>query len=260
MRKGLVVFTGLLLILVALSGFAGANEMTGKEVMLKVDNRDDGDTGKYKLKMTLINKADDERIRNLVSYRKDYGEETKTIMFFKSPADVKGTGYLSWEFDDPAKDDRRWLYMPALRKIRIITGSSDGDYFMGTDFTYDDMGERSVDEDNHTLLREEKLKENKCWVIKSVPKEESEYTKKIVWVRQDICMIVKVEYYNQYGLLKILKAEDIEETDSIWTEKKMVMENIQKEHKTILEFSEIEYNLSLDDNIFRKTTLKRGIR
>ena len=77
-------------------------------------------------------------------------------MFFTYPGDVNGTGFLTWDYDDMSKDDDKWLYLPAMKKTRRISGSSSKtDYFMGTDFTYNDMGSRNIDEDTHTLLREE---------------------------------------------------------------------------------------------------------
>ncbi|MTI60098.1 MAG: outer membrane lipoprotein-sorting protein [Firmicutes bacterium] len=243
-----------------IANFTQALGLTGRDIMLKVDNRDDGDTRKAKMVMTLINKVGDKRIREVVSYQKDYGKDTKSIMIFESPGDVKGTGYLSWEYDEQDKEDNRWLYMPALRKIRRISGSSSNDYFMGTDFTYDDMGDRNVDEDEHTLLREEEVEGYKCWVVESIPKEidEGDYSKKISWVRQDIAMVIKTGYYNEYGLLKTYRAEDIVKIDGIWTAQEKVMINKQEEHQTILEMTEIEFNLALDDNLFRTSTLERG--
>ncbi|MGD8401237.1 MAG: outer membrane lipoprotein-sorting protein, partial [Bacillota bacterium] len=172
------------LLMLAVGSFVQAASLTGRDIMVKVDNRDDGETRKSKMIMTLINKVGDKRIRKVISYQKDYGKDSKAIMIFESPGDVKGTGYLSWEYDNQNKDDDRWLYLPALRKIRRISGSSNSDYFMGTDFTYDDMGDRNVDEDEHTLQRKEKLNGYQCWVVQSIPKEidDGDYTKKISWV------------------------------------------------------------------------------
>ncbi|AZO95957.1 outer membrane lipoprotein-sorting protein [Halocella sp. SP3-1] len=249
-----------LLLILVLGTVVQATELTGRDIMVKVDNRDDGDTRKAKMVMTLINKVGDKRIREVVSYQKDYGKDTKAIMIFESPGDVKGTGYLSWEYDDEDKEDNRWLYMPALRKIRRISGSSNDDYFMGTDFTYDDMGDRNVDEDKHTLLREEELNGYQCWVIQSIPKEidEGDYSKKISWIRQDIAMAIKTDYYNEYGLLKTYQAKDIVEIDGIWTPKQRLMVNKQDEHQTIIDMTELKFNVAMDDNLFRTSMLKRG--
>jgi hypothetical protein len=256
--KGIALLA--LLLVSAVVSFAQAVNLTGREIMVKVDTRDDGETRKSKMTITLINKAGDKRIRKVVSYQKDYGKDRKAIMVFESPGDVKGTGYLSWEYDEENKDDDRWLYLPALRKIRRIGGSSNSDYFMGTDFTYDDMGGRNVDEDEHTLLKEEKLDGYKCWVVQSIPHEvdEGDYTRKISWVRQDIFLVVKVEYFNEYGLLKTYYAKEVVKIDGIWTSKQMVMVNKQEEHQTIMEMTDVKINVPLEDNLFKTSTLERG--
>jgi len=256
--KTLTCFLGLFFSLTPLFGAKTGNP-TGKEIMEKVDNREDGKTRVSNLEMILISKTGNKRTRKITSKQKDYGKDSKMLMIFEKPADVKGTGYLAWEFNDPKKDDSRWLYMPAMRKLRRISGSSEDDYFMGTDFTYEDMGERNVEEDTHTLFGEEKYNGHKCWKIKSIPKsDDDKYTKRIVWVRKDINMIVKVRYFNEHGLLKILTVEEVKDIDDIWVATKMIMDNKQKEHKTILNFENMKINIPVPDNLFRPATLKRG--
>jgi hypothetical protein len=258
-KKSLTLMMGLVGLMTACGSMIQAAGLTGREVMLRVDQRDDGETRRFELKLNLINRAGGRRVRKVVTCQKDYGDDTKVIMIFQSPADVKGTAYLSWEYDDPAKRDDRWLYLPALRKIRRISGNSSNDYFMGTDFTYDDLGGRSIDEDTHTLLREEELKGRKCWVVKSVPKKKrSEYTQKTLWIAKDLDMAIKVKYFNKRGLLKTLEVNDIEQIDGIRTAKKMIMTNKQEAHTTILEYFNIKYNTSLPDDLFQTAALERG--
>ena len=148
---------------------AQGQEMSGKEIMTIVDERPDGDDRRSVLTMTLINKRGQQRIREVKSFSKDFGKDKKSVMVFEKPADVKGTAFLSWEYDDPAREDDKWLYMPALKKVRRISGSSRNEYFMGSDFTYDDMGDRNVEEDTHTLLGEENVGGHACWKVKSIP-------------------------------------------------------------------------------------------
>ena len=240
--------------------YAQAVELTGRDIMTKVDNRPNGNDRTMTMNMTLINKRGKTRERSVVSYSKDYDKDSKSLIYFKKPADVKGTGFLSWEYDDPDKEDDRWLYLPALKKVRRISGSSKNDYFMGTDFTYDDLGNRSVDEDNHELLKQEDIDGNMCWVIESKPKNKDDmYSKVIRWIRQDALMPVKVEFYDkQDNLLKILTVLDIRKQDGFWTGFKMEMENIQEKHKTILEITEMHYNQGLKDNFFKVSTLESG--
>jgi outer membrane lipoprotein-sorting protein len=239
---------------------AAESSLNGRDIMLKVDNRPDGTDRKFLLEMTLINKRNRKRVRTVLSYSKDYGNDKKTIMYFEKPADVKGTGFLSYEYDEPSKEDDRWLYLPALKKVRRISGSSKNDYFMGTDFTYDDMGDRSVDEDTHQLLREEALEGHSCWVVESVAKDKSYmYSKKIGWVRKDSLIATKVEFYDRRGtLIKTLTVPVQEKVNGFWTALKMVMDNTSKEHKTLLEMKEVQYDQGIKDSLFRVSTLQRG--
>jgi len=86
---------------------------------------------------------------------------------------------------------------------------------MGSDFTYDDMGSRNVDEDEHELLREETVQGYKCWVVESIPKIKGEiYSHKISWIRQDCLIAMKVEYYDKLDKLhRTLELSDIEKAD-----------------------------------------------
>jgi len=262
--KHLLLISGLTVVLMVSAStkvFSQNAALSGRDVIVKVDQREDGDDRKSTLTMTLINKRGSKRIRQILSYTKDYGKDSKSIMYFQKPADVKGTGFLSWEYDDPDRDDDRWLYLPALKKVRRISGSSKNDHFMGSDFTYDDMGGRAVDEDEHTLLYEEKIDAQRCWIVESIPKdvEDNMYSKIIRWIRRDALIAVKVEYYDKAGkIMKVLDISDIRQQNSIWTIFKMQMDNKQEQHRTILEFNDIAYNIGVKDNLFKVSTLERG--
>jgi len=240
--------------------YAQPAELTGRDIVLKVHDRPDGDDQRGIMQMTLINRRGRTRERTVLFLSKEYGKDSKSLMFFQSPADVRGTGFLQYEYNDPAKEDDRWLYLPALKKVRRISGSSKNDYFMGTDFTYDDMGDRAVEEDHHKLLREEEVDSLKCWVLESTPKDkEYMYSRTVKWIRQDALIPVEVEFYDRQGnLLKALTISDIKKQDGFWTAFKMEMDNLQEKHKTILEIEEMHYNVGLKDNLFRVSTLERG--
>lgn len=234
-------------------------QLTGYAIMTLVDERDDGDDRQSELEMTLINHRGATRVREMRSYSKEYGDDSKQVIIFLSPADVAGTGYLSWEYEDEQCDDDRWLYLPALRMVRRISGASNDDYFMGSDFTYDDMGDRNIDEDTHTLLREETLEGQTCWVVESVPLDSDEqYKNRLIWIRQDSYMVIRSEYYDSIGLMKVLSIGDIRQVDGIWTAHSMFMDNLREEHQTRLLLSNVSYNQNLNDNMFTVSAIERG--
>ena len=241
-----------------------ATAQTGRDIAQKVKDRPDGDTRQSELSMKLINKRGAVRERRLVSYSIDVGEEKrdrKSIMFFEYPGDVKGTGFLTWDYDEPGKDDDKWLYLPAMKKTRRISGSSARqDYFMGSDFTYDDMGSRSVDEDTHELLGEEIIDGYKCWKLESVPKDKRDiFSRKIALIRQDCLIPVRVEYYDKLGRLhRRLEMSDIARVDGFWVARKMHMSNVQTGHQTILEIKNPKYNIPVEEAKVNVTVLEKG--
>ena len=239
-----------------------AQTLSGRDIVKKVKDNPAGNTRYAKMDLVLEKANGSKRERKVESWAMDIGEDTKTMMFFTYPGDVKGTGFLTWNYDEIGKDDDKWLYMPALKKTRRISGSSSKtDYFMGTDFTYDDMGDRNIDEDDHKLLREEKCNGFDCYVVESVPKDKREiYSKRISWIRKDCFMGVKVEYYDKLGALhRVLNISDIKQVQGFWTRGKMVMENVQTKHKTVITFSDMKYDLKIDSEMFNVAKLEKGL-
>lgn len=235
---------------------AAAKEVTGRDIMEKVDNRYTGDDQSAEMTMTLIKSSGRKRVRKIKVWQKDYGKKDKSLMRFLEPADVKGTGFLVWEHE--AKNDDQWLYLPALKKVRRISSKEKEKSFMGTDFSYEDLGSHDLDDYNYTLLGSEKFNDQDCYVIESVPKPENKksYSKTISWIRKDIFIATKIEFYDKKGeFLKRLHAFNIEKIDEIWTTRRMEMENVQKKHTTVLEFENVKYNIGLKDNIFTERNL-----
>lgn len=239
-----------------------AQQLTGREIVQKVKNRPDGDTRYAEMELTLKKKNGSARQRKITSWAMDEGKDTKKIMFFTYPGDVKGTGFLTYDYDQVGKEDDKWLYLPAMKKTRRISGSSSRtDYFMGTDFTYDDMGSRNVDEDTHKLLREEERNGHKCWVVESVPVDKHEiYSRKVSWIRQDCLTAIYVEYYDKLNKLhRVLTISDVKEVQGLWTIHKMEMKNVQTEHSTIITVKNPKYNIKIDKTLFTVAKLEKGL-
>jgi len=264
-RKSIVAVTvllGLSTSLICTNAFA-ANP-TGLDIMNQVDQLDDGNDQSSKAIYTLINRNNKKRIRHTVRFWKDYdgkkGVDSKMITFFQSPALVKGTGFLSWTYEEDEKDDDQWLYLPALKKERRIAASGKDNYFMGSDFTYDDMGERKVDEDSHKLLKNEIYKGVDCYVVESTPIKKGMYSRRQTWVEKKNWLIQKVDYYDRKGrLLKTLNMQ-WQQVKGLWTWKRGEMRNHLTKHATLIDISAVRINTGLKDRIFSIRTLKRGVK
>jgi len=242
-------------------------ELTGLDVMTRVDNRDDGDDLTQKLYQKLIDKRGGVRERHMISFRKDYGKDSKSISYFLEPSNVRDTALLTYDYDGTERDDDQWLYLPALKKVRRISSADRGDYFMGTDFTFEDIKQTPELEDyNWTLAGSETVNGHDCWVVDGEPKSDElkknlGYSKTRGFVRKDIDMTIRTDYWDRKGQeLKHFRITDLKQVDGIWTATAMIMENVQTGHRTEMLFSDLKYNTGLSDRIFSERMLKRGYR
>jgi len=262
MIRRLVLFL-LVAVLVSLPALASAQtEPTALEVMQKVYNRPTGNDMKATLTMTLINSNGDERVREIKQYIKDFGDVEKKIMFFVRPADVRNTSFMNWSYDDPNRDDDQWIYLPALKRVKRISSDSKGDYFMGSDFTYDDLGDRKPEEDTHKILREETLNGEHCYVIESIPKDEDYmYSRTVTWIVKDKWIGLKKEFYDEDGdYLKTLEIKKYEKIKGYWIITETEMHNVQKNHTTRMTLSDVVIDSGIKDNMFTERMMKRGLK
>ncbi|MEN8249735.1 MAG: outer membrane lipoprotein-sorting protein [Bacteroidota bacterium] len=250
------------LILLAIISTLGAHRtmaQTGQEIAEKVYDRATPNNGESDMTMTLINSKGKERQRFLHQFFKDYGDTEKKTMFFKSPADVKNTSFMNFSYDGD-QDDDQWLYLPALKKVKRISGGSKDNYFMGSDFTYEDMEKRSPNKDDHKLIKTETLKGEECYVIESTPIEEGQYSKRVAWVIKDKWIPLKVEFYDEdEELLKILSITKYEELKGYWTIVTQEMKNVQREHKTAINLSNIKVENGIGDAYFTQRAMAKGL-
>ncbi len=235
-------------------------QLTGREIIKKVYDRPTGNDQTSILTMTLTNSSGQTRIRKIKQFTKDFGKVEKKIMFFMSPADVRNTSFMNWSYDNDNADDQ-WIYLPALKKVKRISSDSKSDYFMGSDFTYDDLGDRKLDADVHKLLREETLNGNPCYVVESVSKDKDYmYSKTITWIRKDSFVGVKKEFYDEDGeLLKILEIKKVANISGIWVIEHSLMRNVQRNHSTDISLSDVKINSGVSASMFTERMMMRGL-
>jgi len=243
--------------------------LSAREIMEKVNERDDGDRSISEMEMILIDKKGKKRIRKIKTYGREIGKDSQSLMFFLTPADVKNTGFLTFDYDESGKDDDQWLYLPALRKTkRIATGDKSGS-FMGSDLNYSDMSSPDLDLYDYTLMKETKVKDEKVWQIKAVPKNDDEadksgYSKSVIFILQDKFMMTRaVRWVYKKKRNKYFDARKIENIDGIWisTELHVTTKSGKKTlHKTILNQKNIKFNQQeVNEDLFTIRRLEKGL-
>ncbi|MCF6244466.1 MAG: outer membrane lipoprotein-sorting protein [Sulfurovum sp.] len=258
---------GLTLGLSTLTTQAIADDPKARAIMEKVDARDDGKTLEEDMTMILIDKNGKKRTRNLHTYGKDFGADEHRIMFFKSPADVKNTAFLTYDYDKASKDDDQWLYLPALKKVKRIPSSDKSSSFMGSDFSYFDMTDRDLEDYDFKLLKETKVRGHDAWMIEATPRnkkviKESGYTKTVGIVRKDNYVLVRAINFMRNGKKKYMDIQKLHEQGGVWLADTITMTTKKGKrmvHKTILNFKNIKLNKSISDNMFSTRRLEKGL-
>lgn len=262
MRKVSCAISAIALLLV-LSGSSFA--LTADEVAKKSQAAFlyQGKDFKARVVMRLISQGGQERIRELTMLRKNYGEvggNQKYFIYFYRPADVKDMTFMVYKY--PGRDADRWLYVPALNMVRRIAARDKSSSFVGSDFTYEDVSGRNLEDDTHALVKEEKLGGKDCYVVKSTPKaQDVDYSYKLSWIDKAKYLPLKEEYYDRRGeLYRVFTAEEGKDIKGFPTITKRTMKNLKSGHRTEVSYTKADYNIGIDDSLFSERYLKQPPR
>lgn len=210
------------------------------------------------IEMQLINAYGEKVIRKMNSQtiEGNGSDGDKSLIEFIYPADVKGTKLLTWAHDD--KDDDQWLYLPAFKRVKRIASSVKSGSFMGSEFTYEDLGGQSIEKYNFKWIKDDKLDGVKLSVVERIPKESnSGYSKQIVWFDLSKHISHKVEYYDRKSeLLKTAIFKEPKKVGKYWRSMHVEMSNHQTRKKSILIWSNRELGKSLKSSNFNASRLK----
>jgi outer membrane lipoprotein-sorting protein len=209
--------------------------------------------------MTITDGRGRTRDREMTILRRDVvkGGDQKFFVYFTRPSDVRNMAYLVWKHT--GKDDDRWLYQPALDLVKRIAAGDKRTSFVGSDFLYEDVSGRGVEEDAHELLRTEE----KAYVIRNTPKDKGgvEFAHYDVWIDRGTFLPVKAEYFDRggkgYRLVEALEVKDIQGKPTVTKSK---ASNLETGGSTVSEFREVKYDIGLPDDIFSERYLRQAPR
>lgn len=265
-----ILIAGVALLTALVLPAAGADNPAARAIMQRVDARDDGDNQTADMQMILIDRHGAERKRRLSVFTKDKGEDTLRLMFFLQPADVRDTGFLTWDYDDSARDDDQWLYLPALKKTKRIASSDKSNAFMGSDLNYSDMTSRNLDDYDFDFYKKRKemlIDGHPVWVIQALPRsraiiDETGYKKSLLFVRDDIDFVIRsISWEKSGGYIKYMEVQALEQIDGIWVSTEMHVKktlNKQPVHRTVLRLTDIAFNQALGIDFFSTRQLEKG--
>jgi outer membrane lipoprotein-sorting protein len=236
---------------------ATGNDKRGLEIATQADRANSGFVGESStMEMTIVNAHGDSTRRKMHSIVKEIkGDGDKSRIEFVWPADVKGTRMLTWSHKKGSDD--QWLYLPAANRIKRISSRNRSGSFMGSEFSYEDLGSQEIEKFSHTFLADEVISGRKVWKNMRRPTEKkSGYSKQIVWLDKEYQNPLKIQYFDRKGdLLKTATFSGFAKHGKFWRPNKIEMINHQTRKRSTLLWKNRKLNVKHDDDEFDKDEL-----
>jgi hypothetical protein len=258
------------LFLLAQSGPVGRSpQERGASLARLMQDRDTGKDNRTSMRMRLYDRQNRVRERALTVLGLKGGRGAavpgdRSLTRFTYPNDINGTGFLVWE--NPDAEDERFLYLPSLGRVRRIAGNETQDSFVGSDFTYEDIGGREYNDYTYTLLDETIAwtapdgTAHPAYRLESRAKDpNARFPRVVSIVRKDSLVVVRAEIHNRRDeRQKLFEVKRLERVSGIWTVMEMVMSDAGQKTRTELVVEKAEYNVGLTANDFTRRELERG--
>jgi len=182
---------------------------------------------------------------------------SKSVLRFTAPAEVKGVALLVVNHPERASD--QWMWTPAIERDRRIALQDRSTRFFGTDFSFEDLEERDVNQYEYVLRGDDSVDGAMCWKIESTPREtkSSQYTRSLVWVRKDNYALARIENFVKEALVRRLVYSDIQNVQGIWTARQLEMTDVRRGSRTRLTLDQLQYNVALKDEDFTLQAIRR---
>lgn len=243
-------------------------EGSAEWVARQADARDTGRDSRLTMTMRLVDRQGRARERTLTiaTLRGSGGSGDRVLVRFQAPADIKGTGFLVWEH--ATADDERFLFLPALGRVRRIAGAEAQESFVGSDLSYEDIGGRKVEDYTYTMLEANASwsdgagASHPAWRIESRAKDAgARYPVTRSLIRKDAFVLVEAEFLNKRGEReKQYRVSRLERPSGIWTVMDATMANESTRTRTSLVVSDVRYNLGLTEAAFSRRELEQGAK
>jgi hypothetical protein len=240
--------------------FALCNSVTAQDARTIVEEsqkRSSSMSQRYEGRLRVINEKSRIAEKRWAYDRIGSHGDSKSVLRFSAPAEVKGVALLVVNHPDRSSD--QWMWIPAVGRERRIALQDRSQSFFGTDFSFEDLEERDTNQFDYRLLGDETLEGAACWKIESKPREKkvSQYTHSYLWVRKDNYVVTQIENYKNNELVRRAKYTNIQRIQNIWTAQTLEMFHVKDKSRTILDIDRLEYNVPMKDDDFTLQALRR---
>jgi hypothetical protein len=243
-----------------------ARSLTPEGVAQAMEDRDTGRDSRGEMRMRLVDRQGRVRERSLAiaALKGMGGKSDKTLVRFTSPNDIRGTSFLVWEHIDAP--DERFLYLPALGRVRRIAGQEKQESFVGSDLSYADIGGRDIADYTYAFASENANwtapdgSRHAAWALESRAKDkDAAFPRSVSIVLKEHLVSVHADIFNRRDeRAKVFDVRRLERVDGIWSALDLVVSNERDKTRTELITTSLRYNVGLSDDDFSRRELERG--
>ena len=240
--------------LVGAAGFA----QDARQIVTESQDRSRSKSQRYEGTLEVIGSSNKVSLKRWSYERIGAFGASKSILRFTAPPEVKGVALLIVNHTDRASD--QWMWTPAIERDRRIALQDRSTRFFGTDFSFEDLEERDVNQYDYKLVGEETIDGAACWKIESKPKEakSSQYTSLMLAIREDNYVTVQIESFVKDKLVRRIHYSELEKIDAIWTPRTVEVLDVGRNSRTVLKLEKLQYNTPMKDEDFTIEALRRG--
>jgi len=254
-----VTSTCALLLMIHICGIASADD--ARAIVAEAQRRTESKSQRYEGILQVVDSNGKVADKRWIFTRLGSHGASRSVLRFTAPAEVKGVALLVVNHADRASD--QWMWTPALERDRRIALQDRSARFFGTDFSFEDLEERDVDQYDYRLLGEETIIDEDTnaprWKVESTPKESrsSQYTRSIVWIRKETYALARIDNYVKNDVVRRLAYSNIENVQGIWTARQLEMRDVRRGSRTRLTLEKLQYNAPLSADEFTLEAIRR---
>lgn len=236
------------------------SDIDSRKILEHVYEQDTSHDSTMRAVFDIFDKDGHKTTKKFTLFRLGSPGDSKTLVCFTDPPEIRGVTLLS--YNHKGDTDRQWLYIPATRRTRSVSPRERSEKFAGTDFTYEDVEERVLDDFHYRLLGDNEIMDgHKTYKVEAMPVDasRSQYSYVYYWVAQDVPVVVHAEMYNRDGkLARELHASALKKASGIWGPRHVEMQSVEERTRTVLTVNEAKFNQHLNQTLFTPEALEKA--
>lgn len=249
--------------LIAVAGAARADEATQKVLDCMRANVPPSLQIK-EVELTSVDRSGAERLLKGKVYATRSDGLIRVLLRIAKPRDLEGASYLMRE-GGAARKDEIFLYLPAIQRVRKISGASIDGSLLGTDFSYNDMKQlqAAFGDARASLDKPSTLGDRPVDVLRLLPADPAtaRYSRVLAHVDRKSCIVLKAEFYEGSTLRKELlaAADNLKRADGYWYLSDLTMRDLKEGTRTRLKVTGLSGTSDeLPARLFDPTSFYRG--